>query len=385
MPRIKIFASANLLLGWFGEVIDEGVSGLIRQIYRGAEDATAWDRALDRLLALTGSRFVMVSTVDVSDKAYNTSHFHGPDDGRFLDAIDDYRSHLFRDDPSLSFALRRPLAGSVRLRPLLDAQTAGDVERHYERWLRSEMRVGDSEVRYSPQAEGLVLGVSLHTACERDSHSPGERALFAMLFDHIDNALRLVARPPLIEGPDAIILVDRRGRVRDMSDAAAALVAGRDGLTIVGGRLQTARRADQSTLNALVARAVASVEQGSAGGGMAIVRPSGKRPLLVTARPLPSTQGLAHVLEAAALLRVVDPEQRMAPNPSWTAMFGLTPAETRLAVTLLNDDRSLREAAASLGIAYGTARTQLASIFDKTGVRTQSHLLRLLTMLSADR
>ncbi|MGJ3629602.1 hypothetical protein AB5I41_27175 [Sphingomonas sp. MMS24-JH45] len=32
------------------------------------------------------------------------------------------------------------------------------------------MKVGDFEVRYTPQVEGLVLGVSLHTACERDGH-----------------------------------------------------------------------------------------------------------------------------------------------------------------------------------------------------------------------
>ncbi|MGJ3629601.1 helix-turn-helix transcriptional regulator [Sphingomonas sp. MMS24-JH45] len=95
-------------------------------------------------------------------------------------------------------------------------------------------------------------------------------------------------------------------------------------------------------------------------------------------------EGLAQVLETGALLRIVDPEQHRAANPSWAGLFGLTPAEIRLAVTLLNDDRSLRDAAASLGIAYGTARAQLASIFDKTQVRTQSHLLRLLTMLSSD-
>ncbi|MGJ3629603.1 hypothetical protein AB5I41_27180 [Sphingomonas sp. MMS24-JH45] len=37
------------------------------------------DGALDRLLALTGSRFVMVSSVDVRDKAYNMSRFYGAD------------------------------------------------------------------------------------------------------------------------------------------------------------------------------------------------------------------------------------------------------------------------------------------------------------------
>jgi len=82
------------------------------------------------------------------------------------------------------------------------------------------------------------------------------------------------------------------------------------------------------------------------------------------------------------VLRILDPEERLPADPRWAAMFGLTPAETRLAQALLNDDRGLRATAATLGIAYATARVQLASIFDKTRVRTQAQLLRLLTMLS---
>ena len=62
--------------------------------------------------------------------------------------------------------------------------------------------------------------------------------------------------------------------------------------------------------------------------------------------------------------------------------LGLTAAEARLTAKLLQG-LSLADAASALTISTHTARTQLKSIFAKTGVRRQSELLRLLTEVSA--
>lgn len=62
---------------------------------------------------------------------------------------------------------------------------------------------------------------------------------------------------------------------------------------------------------------------------------------------------------------------------SVTRGFGLTPAENRLLEHLLHG-RSLKETALQLGVARTTARTHLQRIFDKTGVRRQTDLQRLL-------
>jgi DNA-binding CsgD family transcriptional regulator len=57
--------------------------------------------------------------------------------------------------------------------------------------------------------------------------------------------------------------------------------------------------------------------------------------------------------------------------------YQLTPAEARLAA-LLAADCSLEEAAAELGVAVGTVRTRLKSIFSKTDTHRQASLVRLL-------
>jgi len=59
--------------------------------------------------------------------------------------------------------------------------------------------------------------------------------------------------------------------------------------------------------------------------------------------------------------------------------FGLTAAERRLLVHLL-DGLALKEAAARLGVANTTARTHLQRIFDKTGVRRQTDLQRMVAV-----
>jgi DNA-binding CsgD family transcriptional regulator len=59
------------------------------------------------------------------------------------------------------------------------------------------------------------------------------------------------------------------------------------------------------------------------------------------------------------------------------AAFSLTEAEARLAAQLAAG-QDLRAAADKLGITYGTARTRLADIFQRTETRRQTELIKLL-------
>jgi DNA-binding CsgD family transcriptional regulator len=59
-------------------------------------------------------------------------------------------------------------------------------------------------------------------------------------------------------------------------------------------------------------------------------------------------------------------------------LFRLTPAEARLAAGIATG-ASLNEVADSLGIGRETARTQLRSVFAKTGTTRQAELVRIIT------
>ena len=81
---------------------------------------------------------------------------------------------------------------------------------------------------------------------------------------------------------------------------------------------------------------------------------------------------------AVAVVLVSDPETEMqARIESLRGRFGLTPAEATFALEIIKGDG--RQATADrLGITVGTARSHLSKIFDKTGVRHQAELVRLL-------
>ena len=61
------------------------------------------------------------------------------------------------------------------------------------------------------------------------------------------------------------------------------------------------------------------------------------------------------------------------------SVYGLSRAEARLCQALI-EGKTLLEAADTLDISRNTAKTHLARVFDKTRVRSQSGLLRLLTL-----
>ena len=61
-------------------------------------------------------------------------------------------------------------------------------------------------------------------------------------------------------------------------------------------------------------------------------------------------------------------------------LFGLTRAEARVANSLVQG-LSPKDIAAASGVALGTVRTQLKSVFAKTRSRRQAELVRLLITL----
>lgn len=64
------------------------------------------------------------------------------------------------------------------------------------------------------------------------------------------------------------------------------------------------------------------------------------------------------------------------------ALYGLTPAESRVAL-LLGDGHAPPAITGLLGVSVNTLKTQLASIYRKTGTSRQSQLARLMAQLAS--
>ncbi|GAA0838113.1 helix-turn-helix transcriptional regulator [Cupriavidus pauculus] len=100
--------------------------------------------------------------------------------------------------------------------------------------------------------------------------------------------------------------------------------------------------------------------------------------------PLPAAHMLASQWQQPAALVIV--HEAAAPSvlldTVMRTLYGLTPAESRL-VSRLATGEGLPEASRQMRIRHETARTQLKSIFLKTGCTSQSQLTHLLTRLAS--
>lgn len=141
---------------------------------------------------------------------------------------------------------------------------------------------------------------------------------------------------------------------------------------------------EQAELRALVKRAIAGNVANKVvanGGAMEVSRP-GKRPLQLIATPVPVGM-IEPTSRVALVLCISDPDRRSKmPADLLRELFKLTPAESRLTLSLLSG-QSLQEIVDQFRIGRETARSQLKSVFQKTGTRRQVELIQLLTNMSS--
>ena len=184
-----------------------------------------------------------------------------------------------------------------------------------------------------------------------------------------------------------VIIVDQDLRVRFLNRAAEELAQAEDGLLVRNNRLGIAHAPTSQALHRLVAEAGQCAAGGDAhqgGGSLAVPRLGGRRPLLLLIAPLParSAEPLWRAEPAVAIF-VTDPDsQACTPAERLAALFGLTPAEARLAASLAAG-ASLDETADAFGLSKLTLRTQLRILLDKTGTNRQAALVRMLSMIAA--
>ena len=181
----------------------------------------------------------------------------------------------------------------------------------------------------------------------------------------------------------ALVLLDANAKVLFANRKARVVLNCRDGLGFCRGELSAQEGTARAALRAMLAAAInPGVGKGKSNANAMLIARATKTPLQMVAVPLrPETSAVSE--KAVAAVFITDPDQRPPARPEMLrALFGLTPAETKL-VTLLLDGKSLSEAADGNGVGRETVRSQLKSIFLKTGTRRQSELISLLARLPA--
>jgi DNA-binding CsgD family transcriptional regulator len=112
---------------------------------------------------------------------------------------------------------------------------------------------------------------------------------------------------------------------------------------------------------------------------MTVARPSGRRSLLVQARPLRIEASPQRLI----LMLVLDPHEQIERRcVAALISLGLTPAEARTAV-LIAEGASPKDVASVIKIQTSTVRSQIKAIYAKLDVCRQSELTRLVHMVNS--
>jgi DNA-binding CsgD family transcriptional regulator len=182
------------------------------------------------------------------------------------------------------------------------------------------------------------------------------------------NALDLVRQPA--------IALDRQGHVIEINSAAAAIFG--DELRIRNRRLFLRDRGANSAIEILVDRLRTTDDTEAFAAAPIVVKRDVPPPLIIRVLPVDAA-ARSPFLGARAILVFTDLKIRPGPEPDLLRRaFNLTAAEARLAAVIATGV-STEEAAERLAIARETARKQLKSVFEKTGVHRQGELVALLS------
>ncbi len=173
-------------------------------------------------------------------------------------------------------------------------------------------------------------------------------------------------------------MLDAQGAVIEATSFAENLFKTGSGLACRGSRIYAQQPDADRLLQALIHRSVQRAGL-TPGGSLSVPRPDAS-PLGVSVIPLSAADVAFVQVRPAAMVLVVDPDR--TPRPSVETIrsaMNLTSAEALLAAVLF-DGCSLREASKRLGVSVNTCKTQLKSIYSKTGSRSHAELAKRIMM-----
>ncbi|MDH5183715.1 MAG: alpha/beta fold hydrolase [Gammaproteobacteria bacterium] len=216
--------------------------------------------------------------------------------------------------------------------------------------------------------------------------SSSENELFGLLLPHLRRAVKInrdfvelksenQAFASVLERlPIGMVVVDADARVYAKNRRFDSILQMKQGLRIHSGNLQASKRDDSAKLIDLFQEIITSPEEDTVGRAM---RLSGSSPASLLILPLihaDTPHSARLIIFVASLSSDINIEIDTLKN-----MYGLTPAESRLAISLVKG-ATLDESSEAFSVSRHTLRTQLKSIYAKTGCRRQAELMvKILT------
>lgn len=367
------------------KVNDRIVAGL----YEAAVGTRPWSEILDELTVELSAHECHVLMVD---KPSGAVALCASPSSTSVATILDYVREFHSIDPHAAYAAAQPIGQVFHTTPLFPRRRYANHRFYREFWASHNLRslVGAKVA----EDDALVAFAAASRTFDQPEFTPDEIAFIGRYLAHLQTALGIRANlvclhraakvgRHLIERADRpMVLLDGQRRIAATNASGRAYLAEATVFGETDGRLVTQTAEGESAFGGALAALGERVSADAAtAANRAAVRVPGRDGVtaMCTLWDLAPEQTMgAFGTERSILLSVAPKASGLLPDRMFlAAMFGLTPAEARIASALAGGD-DLAAIAASLHLSVWTVRSQLKSIFAKTGTRRQAELVRLL-------
>jgi DNA-binding CsgD family transcriptional regulator len=365
----------------------ERLSTLVGDIYDASLNAALWPAALGEAAAFVGGLGGGLLAKDVVDQTANIFYYDGSIAPEYIQL---YFDKYVKFDPGTTRHFFADVGELVSTTDILEYDEFRQT-RFYKEWARPQRLVDYLSVTLEKSATSVAMfGVFRH-----ESHGlvdEAARRRMRLLVPHVRRAV-LIGRAVELKTIDAktfastldglaagVFLVDAVNRIVHANAAGVLMLNAADFLYGRAGQLCAADpQANQSLRAAFAAASGGDMALGAKGIAHVLTASNGEHylahvlPLVSDARrqAASATAVAALFVQKAALGKIAAPE-------AIAKTYRLTPTELRVLLAIAETGGGAREIAQALGIAETTAKFHLRSLFEKTGVKRQAELIKIV-------
>ncbi len=368
-------------------------SAMIGDIYDAALDPALWPQALEQATAFVGGCAAGLYSKDSVSKSadINRNFTFGADP----DIQKSYMEKYARLDPSTTGLF---FFGVGEIIDTADIMPLGEFyeTRFYREWVKP---LGWIDAVHS-LLEKSTSSYSVVSIFRHESDGPvdaGCRRRMQLLAPHIRRSVLIGKTIQLKTAETAtfasvldsvaagIFLVDATGRLVHANTRGHAMIAQDNALRAAAGRLIASNSdTDQALRDSFAAAARGDICLDTR--GIAIPIRDGEHRYVAHVLPLTSgarrSAGAGYAATAAVFVRRAELEAPAAPEVI-ARLYGLTPSELRVLLTLFDTTNGVPDIAETLGISEATTKTHLRRLFEKTGTKRQADLVKLVASFTA--
>jgi DNA-binding CsgD family transcriptional regulator/PAS domain-containing protein len=364
------------------------LANLIASVYEAGLEPDRWSGVLEQVAPFLDTGVVQLWVGDPAQKAQSVAWA-----GAAPEFVQSYEDHFTEVDPILPVARRSP-SGTILTDTMIMPRTTFERSEIHQEWGRPQEILGVTVANFF--REGAVVG--LLVAARRPREDSGQRTqleALSALVPHLRRATLMNFRLSGISARQqtayevlerlspAILIVDSSYRVMFANPAAEKILASADGIGVGPHGLFARTSTLTCHLHRLVAQAIKGDPGPPSGSVIALERPSMKRALHALISPLGRNTAWAAIApqRPVAMVLLIDPECALqGSDDQLIQLFRLTPTEARVA-SKIGRGEELDAVAESLGVMPSTVRTHLHHVFEKTGMRRQAELVRLVAQM----